>query len=74
MGLLDKIIQFKGGLVPDFECENKGCSKRKRKDHSSDAPSAVSTRAYEPPPEVAAAMKVKCEEMRLKAENMLECS
>ena len=29
--VLDKIIEHEGGLVPDFEMQHKGCSKRKRK-------------------------------------------
>ena len=45
------------GLMPDFACENKGCSKRKRK-AASDGETRWSTRAYQPPPEVVAAMKV----------------
>mmetsp|Transcript_9998 Transcript_9998/g.20211 ORF Transcript_9998/g.20211 Transcript_9998/m.20211 type:complete len:99 (-) Transcript_9998:9-305(-) len=29
--IIDKIIEYKGGLVPDFSAQHNGCSKRKRK-------------------------------------------
>ena len=71
--VIDQIIAHEGGLVPDFECEHKGCSKRKRKAPASgpQSHSVGASRAYHPPPEVAEAMKLKREELRLKAEDML---
>ena len=67
--VLDKIIEHKGGLVPDFEMAHNGCSKRKRgKVCGSAVPGA--SRSYQPPPEVAAAMQAKSERLRAKAEDM----
>jgi len=55
--VLDKIIEADGGLVPDFEMQHGGCSKRKRnlKDLS-----AAAARSYVPPPEVVAAAEKRC--------------
>ena len=43
--VIDKIIEYKGGLVPDFAMCHDGCSKRKRRAHGS---------TFEPAPDVAA--------------------
>ena len=43
--VIEKIIEYKGGLVPDFSMAHDGCSKRKRSAHGS---------SFEPAPEVAA--------------------
>ena len=45
--VIDKIVEHKGGLVPDFEMQHAGCSKRKRK-------ASGASRLYTPSPEVAA--------------------
>ena len=58
--------QGKGGLVPDFEMQHEGCSKRKRSARDSAMP-----RSYRPTPEVEAAMKERRAELRVKAESML---
>ena len=44
--VIDKIIEHKGGVVPDFQMQHKGCSKRKRK-------VTQASRLYTPSPEVA---------------------
>ena len=62
--VLDKVIEAGGGLVPDFEMQHGGCSKRKRRLHDV---SAGGCRIYTPTPEVAVAEKKRCEQLRMKA-------
>ena len=73
----EKEIEYKGGLVPDYEMQHGGCSKRKRSARDPggrtdvrgvEAP--VSRAVYEPTPEVARAMKKRCNELRAKAKRM----
>ena len=42
--VIDKIVEHKGGVVPDFQVQHKGCSKRKQK-------STGDSRLYVPSPE-----------------------
>ena len=65
--VLDKIIEAKGGLVPDFEMQHGGCSKRKRSLKGADS---ASLRSYQPSAEVAAVAKKRCKELRQKASEM----
>jgi hypothetical protein len=62
--ILDKIIEAGGGLVPDFEMQHDGCSKRKR--NLRDV-SAGGCRVYVPTPEVVAAEEKRCEQLRMQA-------
>jgi hypothetical protein len=43
--VLDKIIEAEGGLVPDFEMQHGGCSKRKRSLKGADS---AALRSYQP--------------------------
>ena len=65
----DKIVEYKGGLVPDFEMQHEGCSKRKlREEH--EVPATESREIYVPEPEVACAMKKRLKQLRAKAKHM----
>ena len=64
MLVIDKIIEHKGGVVPDFCVQHAGCSKRKRK-------AVEPSRMYVPPPEVATIVAELCKELRSKAREML---
>ena len=60
-----------GGLVPDFEMQHDGCSKRKRKLRREQSNPAVESRPiYEPEPDVERAMKKRLKELRAKAMRM----
>ena len=65
--VLDKIIAAKGGLVPDFEMQHGGCSKRKRKLKGADS---AALRSYQPSAAVAAVAEKRCKELRQQAEEM----
>ena len=65
--VLDKIIEAKGGLVPDFEMQHGGCSKRKRSLKGADS---AALRSYQPSAEVAAVAEKRRKELRQKAEEM----
>ena len=65
--VLDKIIEHQGGLVPDFEMQHNGCSKRKR---SLKGAESAALRSYQPSPEVAAAMKKRRRVLHQKAKQM----
>jgi hypothetical protein len=67
--VLDKVIAAGGGLVPDFEMQHGGCSKRQRKLRDV---SAGGCRIYVPTPEVAAAKKKRCEQLHMKAKKWAE--
>ena len=45
--VIQKIVEYKGGVVPDLCMQHEGCSKRKRK-------ATEQSRMYSPPPEVSA--------------------
>eukprot|EP00966_Prymnesium_polylepis_P284173 6564794-Prymnesium_polylepis.1 len=73
--VLEKIIEAQGGLVPDFEMQHNGCSKRKRK--LRDVAQAAS-RIYRPTHaagcmsvSVGSRMKKRRLELRQRAEDML---
>ena len=72
--VLDKIIEAKGGLVPDFEIQHGGCSKRKRslkgQGRSLKGADSASLWSYQPSAEVAAVAKRRCKELRQKASEM----
>lgn len=61
---IEKIIELKGGVVPDFGVQHAGCSRRKRK-------VTAESRMYSPPPEVATIVAEQCKQLRAKAEGML---
>ena len=65
--VLDKIIAAEGGLVPDFEMQHGGCSKRKRKLKGADS---AALRSYQPSAAVAAVAEKRCKELRQQAEEM----
>ena len=67
--VLDKIIEAKRGLVPDFETQHNGCSKRKCTLNGADS---VAIRAYQPTAAVAAVAKKRRKVLRQKAEEMLQ--
>ena len=66
----DKIVEHKGGLVPDFEIQHEGCSKRKRTDGKQYDPATETREIYEPEPDVQRAMKKRLKQLRSKAEYM----
>lgn len=67
MEVLDKIIQHNGQLVPDYEIQHGGCSKRKR--NLRDAATGAS-RIYKPTPEVASAISKRSKQLRRMAKSM----
>jgi hypothetical protein len=60
---LDKIVEHKGGLVPDFMIQHEGFSRRKRK-------KTDPSRMYVPPPEVAAVATERRKVLRQQAADM----
>ena len=64
--VIDKIVEHtsKGGLVPDFEMQHAGCSKRKRK-------ASGASRLYTPSPEVAAIAAERRNALHAQARSML---
>ena len=62
--VIDKIVEYKGGVVPDFSVQHAGCSKRKRK-------ATEPSRMYVPSPEVAALTGERAKELRAKAREMI---
>lgn len=56
--VIDKIIDFSGGLVPDFAMSHEGCSKRKRSSLGS---------TWEPAPEVASVAEARRKQLREQA-------
>ncbi len=65
--MIDQIIEHKGTTVPDAAIHRAGCSKIKRKSGGSGAGRTGSTSAFDPNPEVSAASKQRCLELREKA-------
>ena len=61
--VIDKIVEHKGGVVPDFKAQHDGCSKRKR---SSTEPS----RLYTPSTEVKKIGSDRCLELRAEAQRI----
>ena len=61
--VIDKIVEYKGGVVPDFAMQHAGCSKRKPK--ATDA-----SRIYVPSPEVATIAADRHKELRAEAARM----
>ena len=61
--IIDKIIEYKGGVVPDFAAQRNGCSKRKRK-------ASEACRLYTPSAEVEALAATRRKQLRLKAQEM----
>ena len=58
-----KIVEYKGGLVPDFAAQHEGCSRRKRK-------ATDPSRMYVPTPEVATIASERRVALREMAVNM----
>ena len=61
---LQKIVEAKGGVVPDFTVQHAGCSKRKR---TVTAPSGL----YMPSPQVATVMSNRTKALRELAKSMV---
>lgn len=61
--VIDKIIEHKGGVVPDFTMQHAGCSKRKRK-------ATEGSRLYVPSPEVATIAADRRQALREEAKRM----
>ena len=61
--VIDKIVEYKGGLVPDFAAQHEGCSRRKRK-------ATDPSRMYVPTPEVATIASERRVALREMAVNM----
>ena len=61
---IDKAVEFKGGVVPDFFVQHNGCSKRKRK-------AAEASRSVVLPPEVETVAKARQKELRERARELL---
>jgi len=61
--VIDKIVEHKGGVVPDFKMQFEGCSKRKRK-------VTEASRIYSPTPEVATIAATRHKALREEAERM----
>ena len=72
--VVDKVIEYKGGVVPDYVIHNPGCSKRRRKAAekagSSSTPSKSSSRIYEPSERVAAVTEQRTKVLKEKAKKM----
>ena len=72
--VVDKVIEYKGGVVPDYAIHNPGCSKRRRKAAekagSSSTPSKSSSRIYEPSERVAAVTEQRTKVLKEKAKKM----
>lgn len=62
--VIDKIVEHKGGVVPDFKMQHQGCSKRKRK-------VTEASRLYVPSPEVATIAAARHNALRKEAKSML---
>ena len=62
--VIDKIVEHKGGVVPDFKMQHQGCSKRKRK-------VTEASRLYAPSPEVATIAAARQKALREEAKSML---
>ena len=60
--VIDKIVEHKGGVVPDFVLQKEGCSKRKRKETDP-------SRLYMASPEVATVAADRRKELRVQAES-----
>ena len=72
----DKQIEYEGGLVPDYEMQHGGCSKRKRKLCAVQSDELTHERSdgrsiYEPEPDVERAMNKRLKELKAKAKRML---
>ena len=61
--VIDKIVEHKGGVVPDFKMQHAGCSKRKRK-------ATEPSRSYVMSPEVKGVSGERCKELRAVAARM----
>ena len=62
--VIDKVVEHKGGVVPDFKMQHQGCSKRKRK-------VTEASRLYTPSPEVATIAAERRKALREEAKSML---
>jgi hypothetical protein len=63
--VIDKVVEHKGGVVPDYNFQKQGCSKRKRK-------VTEPSRSYVPCKEVATVAADRCKELREKADLQAE--
>ena len=61
--VIDKIVEHKGGVVPDFKAQHNGCSKRKRK-------ATEGSRLYTPSTEVAKIASGRRLELRAEAQRL----
>ena len=61
--VINKIVEHKGGVVPDFKMQHQGCSKRKRKD-------TEASRIYQPSPEIATIAAERRKVLREQAKSM----
>eukprot|EP00310_Coccolithus_braarudii_P008982 CAMPEP_0183382040 /NCGR_PEP_ID=MMETSP0164_2-20130417/126743_1 /TAXON_ID=221442 /ORGANISM="Coccolithus pelagicus ssp braarudi, Strain PLY182g" /LENGTH=100 /DNA_ID=CAMNT_0025559651 /DNA_START=233 /DNA_END=536 /DNA_ORIENTATION=+ len=61
--VIDKIVKYKGGLVPDFAAQHEGCSRRERK-------ATDPSRMYVPTPEVATLASERRKALREEAVSM----
>ena len=66
--VIDKIVEFKGGVVPDNAVQHSGCSRHKRKaSPGSERGAIVYEPVYVPTPEVAAVMVARCDVLKVEA-------
>ena len=63
---IDRIVECKGGVVPDHTVQHGGCSKHKRRERRAEA-GALASRVYQPSAEIVALTSAHCAALKVKA-------